>query len=97
MKDAFLQLFAIGISAKDNGVADIKAEVLIPNILGVVYWAAGVTAVVAIILGGLFYILADGNAQKITRAKDIILYGVVGLVVVLLAFVVTNFVVGWFA
>ncbi len=97
MKELFTTL-AIGISESDApSVPRIEAGGVITGLLNTVYWATGVVAVFALILGGLFYILADGNAQKITRAKDIILYAVVGLAFVLVAFIITNFVVGWFA
>ena len=93
----YLDLLAVGISAKDHNIPTISAGGIVEGLLTTVYWAAGIAAVVAIMIGGLMYTLSDGNAQKITRSKDIILYGVVGLAIVLVAFIITNFVVGWFA
>lgn len=96
--NTLITLLAIGISGSDApGVPRVGAEGVITGLLTTVYWAAGVLAVVAILLGGLFYILSDGNPQKITRSKDIIMYGVIGLAIALMAFVITNFIVGWFA
>lgn len=92
----YFELLAVGIDAEANNIPKISAAGVLDGVLDTVYWAAGLMAVVMIIIGGLMYILSDGNAQKITRAKDIILYGVVGLVIVLVAFVITNFVIGWF-
>lgn len=91
-----LTTFAVGIDPGANNIPTPKASDILNGVLSTVYWAAGLMAVVMIIIGGLMYILSDGNAQKITRSKDIILYGVVGLAIVLVAFVITQFVIGWF-
>ena len=45
-----------------------------------------------IILGGVYYVISQGEAAKITRAKNTILYGVVGLIISLLAYAIVNFV-----
>lgn len=55
---------------------------------------AGAIAVIVIIVGGIRYILSQGNAQSVTAAKDTILYAVIGLVVVVLAYAIVNFVTG---
>lgn len=86
------------IGGKDGtfGMIRVEAGQLVPIILGAVYWVAGVVAVVTLIAGGIGYIISDGNPQKITKSKDIILYSVIGLVVILVAFTITNFVIGRF-
>ena len=45
----------------------------------------GVASVIVIIVGGLGYITSSGNAEKITHAKSMILYAVIGLIVAALA------------
>ena len=85
-----------GGTGNDFGMIEIEAGNLIPAILGAVYWVAGVAAVVTLIAGGIGYMISDGNPQKITKSKDIILYSVIGLVVILVAFTITNFVIGRF-
>ena len=37
---------------------------------------------------------SSGDAGKVKKAKDTILYGVIGLIVVALAFAIVNFVIG---
>ena len=49
-------------------------------------------AVVMIIIGGINYALSQGDPGKVKKAKDTILYGIVGLVVSLLAFAIVQFV-----
>lgn len=68
----------------------------ISGLLDVAYFAAGVSGVIVIILAGYFYVTSAGDPSKAKRAKDTILYAVIGLVVVALAFVITRFVSGRF-
>ena len=71
---------------------DVSLEVSVRNILSVVFTLVGVIAVVMIVVGGIYYIISQGNADKIQKAKSTILYGIVGLIVTLLAFAIVNFV-----
>lgn len=78
------------------GITKVGAQNTIDGVLNTVYYSAGAIAVIVIIISSIFYIISQGDAAKIKRAKDGILYAVVGLVVILLAFVITNFVIGRF-
>lgn len=62
------------------------------NIINVVLSFVGVIAVGVIVYGGVLYITSMGDASKITKAKNCILYGVVGLVVAIMAFAIVAFV-----
>lgn len=66
------------------------------GIFGGVLMVAAVVCVVFIILGGLSYVLSAGDASKIGKAKDTILYALVGLVITGLAFLIVQFIVGIF-
>ncbi len=52
----------------------------------------GAIAVIMVIIGGLLYVLSSGDGKNTARAKDTILYAVIGLVVALLAYALVNFV-----
>lgn len=65
----------------------------ITNILNAVIGVLGIVAVIVIIIGGVTYMTSSGDAGKVKKAKDTILYGVIGLVVVALAFAIVNFVI----
>ena len=62
------------------------------NLISVAIGLVGLAAVVVIIFGGFTYATSAGDAGKIKKAKDTILYGVVGLVVASLAYAIVNFV-----
>ena len=67
---------------------------VLTTIINVALGVIGFIAVVMIILGGVQYTTSSGDAAKVTKAKNTILYGIVGLVVALLAFAIVNFVLG---
>ena len=49
-------------------------------------------AVAFIIFGGFQYTTSAGDPGKVKKAKDTILYGIIGLVVAMLAYAIVNFV-----
>lgn len=66
----------------------------ITNILNAIIGVLGIVAVVVIIIGGVGYMTSSGDAGKVKKAKDTILYGIIGLIVVALSFAIVNFVIG---
>jgi len=72
-----------------------KDDSLWPTINGIINVVLGVLAVVAvvmIIMGGVSYITSAGDAAKVKKGRDTILYGVIGLVIALLSFAIVNFI-----
>ncbi len=65
---------------------------VVTTIIEVVMGVIGVIAVGVIIYGGVTYTISTGDSAKTTKAKNIILYGVIGLVVALLAYTLVTFV-----
>lgn len=66
------------------------------NLLNTVYFWAGIIAVIVIVVAGFIYVTSQGEASKVAQAKNAILGSVIGLIVIALAFVITNFVIGAF-
>lgn len=66
------------------------------NAFNAVLLVAGIVAVVFIIISAIQYIISIGDASKIKKAKDGIMYAVVGLVIVGISFMVVQLVVGIF-
>lgn len=66
-------------------------------VVGAINWVIGVAGIVALIFivyGGISYMTSSGDANKIQKAKHIILYACIGLIIVALAFIITAFVSG---
>lgn len=69
----------------NNGII-VKATNLIALI-------AGIAAVIIIIIAGISFITSSGDASKVSRARESIIYASVGLVVIVLARAIITFVV----
>ena len=77
---------------KDAAGKDLSNQ--ISNIINWILGIVGIIAVIVMIYGGVQYMTASGDASKVKKAKDIILYGVIGLIIAALAFAIVNFVLG---
>ena len=83
----------VGGDAQKAATGDERDLMSVLNvIINVALGVIGFVAVVMIIMGGVQYTTSSGDAAKVTKAKNTILYGVVGLVIALLAFAIVNFV-----
>lgn len=95
---------AIEVYDACNGQVDSKiceardkddANSLVKSILSIMLWALGAVAVIVIVLSGFKYVTANGDQNKITSAKNTLLYAVIGLVVALFAQAIVLFVIDW--
>ena len=84
--------FAIGehVDPVGNGDGDLVGN--ITDILNAVIGVLGIICVVIMIIGGTQYMTSSGDTGKVKKAKDTILYGLIGLIVCVLAFAIVNFV-----
>ena len=65
----------------------------VTNVINAVIGILGLVCVVVMIIGGINYMTSAGDAGKVKKGKDTILYGLIGLVVCVLAFALVNWVI----
>ncbi len=95
MKNMLTQL-AQTIDAKKAGIPKADAAELLTSALNLFYFVVGAVAVIVIIIAGIMFITSSGNAAGVTRARNMLTYSIVGLIVVLTAFAITSFITGRF-
>ena len=83
-----------GMCAASGGGTPATLDVTVKNIINGVLYVVGILAVVMVIIGGVQYTTSGGDSGAVTKAKNTILYGIVGLVIAILAYAIVNFVVG---
>lgn len=71
---------------------DKKVDEVANTGLNLILSAVGLIAVGVMVYGGFTYLTAQGDPSKAKRGRDVILYGLVGLAVTLLAFAIVAFV-----
>lgn len=78
--------------ATDTVDADNRVNGIISTAIRIFQVIVGLISVIFIIMGGLKYVTSGGATESITSAKNTILYALVGVVVVVLAEVLVQFV-----
>ena len=86
----------ITISADDLHLPNAPTGVTqneVGAILGQVYLVAGIVAVVAMVIAGIRYTTSNGDSGQIQSAKNMMFHSIIGLVVVIGAAAITQFVI----
>ena len=78
----FTKIFA------ENGLLGV-----LTNIVNLLFWVAGIVSVIFIIVGGIMYIVSAGNENSTIKAKNTILWAVIGLIISLASIGITTFII----
>ncbi len=74
-----------GNLAGNNGIFETVTNILL--------FLAGTISVIMIVVGGIKYVISNGDSNAVTGAKNTIMYAVVGLVVTIIAYALVRFVI----
>lgn len=85
-------------SAKGDGVNDTASDpqTLVKQFVNIFLFAVGALSVIMLIWGGIRYTTSAGDSNKVTAAKNTVLYAIVGLVIAILAYAIVNMVIDKF-
>lgn len=67
---------------------------ILQSVINTMLFLAGTIAVIMIVVGGIRYITSDGDPAAASKAKNTIIYALVGLVIATASFSIVNFVIG---
>jgi len=67
---------------------------IIAQIINIAFMAAGLVAVIYLIIGGFRYVTSGGNAEAIEGAKATILNAIIGLIIIFISFLLVNYILG---
>jgi hypothetical protein len=81
-----------GLKAAGGDTKDTSGT-LITRVINVMLFIIGVLSVIMIVYGGILYVISAGDSGRVSKAKNTIMYAIVGLVVALLAYAIVNFVI----
>jgi len=79
-------------TATGLGTEDVRTT--ISKVINAFMGLLGIVAVVIILLGGFKWMTAAGNEEKVSDAKKLILSGIIGLIIIMSAYAIAQFVVG---
>lgn len=83
------------VSAFSNQITNYNDNFLSTRagvIIGVILSFVGVIFLVLMIYAGLVWMTAQGNQERVNKAKDLMINAVIGLIIVMAAYAITSFV-----
>jgi len=83
--------FESGI-VKSGGTSGDTVSAFVQSIVNILLFIAGIISVVVIVVSGLRFVLSNGDASAVSKAKNAIIYAVIGLVVAIMAYAIVNFI-----
>jgi hypothetical protein len=87
------ELFGGQDIAGELGQSDANIQVTVSRVIRAFMGLLGLVAVVIILLGGFKWMTAAGADEKVQEAKKLIISGVIGLVIILSAYGIAEFVI----
>lgn len=93
-----LSAFAADLGLSKAGSIGLQGDLvgMIANLVKTALGLVGAVALAMIVYGGFLYITAAGDAKQIDKAKTVIIYAVIGIIVIGVSYALVAFVVGAF-
>jgi hypothetical protein len=101
---SFLVLFVpliIQAASGGYGLDQVPSElprddiaVIIVRVISYITGAVGIILLVMLIYGGVLYMTSAGSEDQAKKAKSVLTYAIIGIVIVALSFAITQFIVG---
>lgn len=67
---------------------------ILKDVINVLLYFAGAIAVIMIVVGGIRYITSDGDPGAAGKAKNTIIFAIVGVIIATMSYSIVNFVIG---
>ncbi len=75
-----------------NGKSLNEVTYTLRNVVNLLLYVAGIIAVVIIVIAGFRFVTSNGDAAQVSKAKNTIIYALVGLVVAVMSYAIVNFI-----
>ncbi|MBU4369350.1 pilin [Patescibacteria group bacterium] len=89
--EAINQLDKTAKQAKLGEEKDVAT--IVGRIIGIVLALISIILVVLMIAGGFMWMTSAGNPEKVTKARELMTNALIGLIIIVLAYAIANFVV----
>jgi uncharacterized membrane protein len=86
----------LGLNVINNANIGLQASdprAVAARIINVALGFLGIVAVVIVLYGGFMWMTAAGNEERISKAKQILTAGIIGLVIIVMAWAIASYVV----
>ncbi|MBI4272499.1 hypothetical protein HY621_01455 [Candidatus Uhrbacteria bacterium] len=91
-----LDINGTGLNKAGENIFNTQGNVpqLVGGVLNGLFAVLGLIFLGLMVYGGMLWLLSEGQEKKVNAARGFIFHSVVGLILILAAFAITNFVVG---
>jgi len=86
----------LGTTLTPSGVTKTEALPLLANIIKGLLGLVGMVFFILIIYGGIMWMTAMGNEDKVKKSRALIIASVIGLALIILAYLIASAIAGWF-
>ena len=83
--------------AEETYKTDQNLNAVLSNVVGIILSVIGGIFVIFIVYAGYIWMTAHGNEQKSSKAKEIIIQSIIGLIVIIAAYAISYFVIKIFS
>jgi TRAP-type C4-dicarboxylate transport system permease small subunit len=83
----------VNCATDDSGITVSKVVGWVGTVTQWLLYAVGAVCVIFIIIGGIKYATSGGDSEKVKKAKDTLLYALIGLAIAILAGFIVSLVV----
>ncbi len=74
-------------------IADIDLVKLLTRLIKIVFSFTGVLALIQFVYGGIMWMTSGGNAEKVKKGKDALIWAIFGIAIVFLSYALVSFVI----
>lgn len=92
MEPLLASLITLASSINANNLPKASFDTSLTQVLKLVFMASALLSVIFVAFGGLKYVLSSGDPQGAAKAKNTILYALIGLIIAVSAFSIVSFV-----
>jgi len=85
----------LGLSREKAGYTEGDYTTIVANVINAMLGLVGAIFFILIIYGGFMWMISRGEDDKVKKARNIIVYAVIGLIIVAAAYAITSLVAGW--
>jgi cbb3-type cytochrome oxidase subunit 3 len=79
-------------STMDQARSDSFIQTRVGTLIGTALSFVGVIFLILIIYAGILWMTASGNDQQVTKAKNMLINSIIGIIIVFAAYAITNFI-----
>lgn len=70
---------------------NVDLFVMLSTVANYLFWILLAVSIIVIVYAGILFVTASGSAEQVEKARGIILYAIVGIVVAMLAYAIRTF------